>query len=148
MKAPVGAAVAAVAESDRKAKEELLIPLEAAQGQANAAVGAAAGAVEQGKEQLVGQANAAVGAAVGAVEQGKEQLVQQGNAVKGQFTSLFNNAKSFKEKAEQTAKSATTPTGMLALVSGQTQATQPVLQGQQLERRDSIKYPTLLSPSH
>jgi hypothetical protein len=92
VKAPVGAADAAdaaVAESNTKAKEGLLInPLEAAHGQANAAVGAAAGAVEQGKEQLAAQgkavteaANAAVGAAAGAVEQGKEQLAAQGKAV-------------------------------------------------------------------
>jgi len=150
---PAFVADAAVAESDTNAKEGLLNPLEAVQGQANAAVGA----VEQRKEQLAAQgkavteaANAAVGAAAGAVEQRKEQLAAQVQAISGaatgavsglqdSFTSTFSRFGSFKGQLEQAATQAATPAGLFALASGQAQ------QPQQEERGQSLQIPTYRS---
>jgi hypothetical protein len=73
-------AFVAVAESDTTAKEGLLNPLEAVQGQTNAAVGAAAGAVEQRKEQLAAQGKAVTDAAKDAENAVREQLAAQRKA--------------------------------------------------------------------
>ena len=128
MKAPVGAAVAAVAESDTKAKEELQNPLEAAQGQANAAVGAAvgaaAGAVEKRKEQFAAQEKAVRGQLQAVSGKITDKAGEVSGAVTGFQNSLTSLLGSFGNLKEQ----ATTPAGMFALASGQTQ---PVLQGQQ-----------------